>query len=64
MHLTLKKEATKPAAKNLLQQQAKFDHFIDYYNRERPHQYRASIWLGGSRQSRWQEGSRGIRIML
>jgi putative transposase len=32
MHLTLKKEATKPAAKNLLQQQAKFDHFIDYYN--------------------------------
>jgi putative transposase len=38
MHLTLKKEATKPAAKNLLQQQAKFDHFIDYYNQERPHQ--------------------------
>jgi putative transposase len=38
MHLTLKKEATKPAAKNLLQQQARFDHFIDYYNRERPHQ--------------------------
>ncbi len=38
MHLTLKKEATKPAGKNLLQQQAKFDHFIDYYNRERPHQ--------------------------
>jgi putative transposase len=38
MHLTLKKEATKPAAKNLLQQQAKFDHFIEYYNRERPHQ--------------------------
>jgi putative transposase len=29
MHLTLNKEATKPAAKNLLQQQAKFDHFID-----------------------------------
>jgi putative transposase len=38
MHLTLKKEATKPAANNLLQQQAKFDHFIDYYNRGRPHQ--------------------------
>src|ERR1700730_3536691 len=38
MHLTLKKEATKPAAKNLLQQQAKFDHFIEYYNQERPHQ--------------------------
>jgi putative transposase len=38
MHLTLKKEATKPAAKNFLQQQAKFDEFIECYNRERPHQ--------------------------
>jgi putative transposase len=38
MHLTLKKEATKPAAKNLLQQQAKFDRFIECYNQERPHQ--------------------------
>lgn len=38
MHLTLKKEATKPAAHNLLQQQAKFDEFIERYNRERPHQ--------------------------
>jgi putative transposase len=38
MHLTLKKEATKPAAKNFLQQQARFDRFIDCYNRERPHQ--------------------------
>ena len=38
MHLTLKKEATKPAAQNFLQQQAKFDDFIDCYNRERPHQ--------------------------
>ena len=38
MHLTLKLEATKPAAKNFLQQQAKFDDFIDCYNNERPHQ--------------------------
>jgi putative transposase len=38
MHLTLKKEATKPAAKNFLQQQAKFDRFIEGYNQERPHQ--------------------------
>lgn len=38
MHLTLKKEATKPAAKNFLQQQAKFDDFIECYNQERPHQ--------------------------
>jgi putative transposase len=38
MHLTLKKEATQPAARNFLQQQAKFDAFIDEYNQERPHQ--------------------------
>src|ERR1700726_3443943 len=38
MHLTLKKEATKPAAKNFLQQQGKFDDFIECYNHERPHQ--------------------------
>jgi putative transposase len=38
MHLTLKKEATKPAGKNLLQQQAKFDAFLECYNQQRPHQ--------------------------
>jgi len=38
MHLTLKKETTKPAAQNFLQQQARFDDFIDCYNQERPHQ--------------------------
>jgi putative transposase len=38
MHLTLKTEATKPAAANVLQQQARFDTFVDRYNRERPHQ--------------------------
>ena len=38
MHLTLKKEATRPAAQNFLQQQAKFDDFLDCYNHERPHQ--------------------------
>lgn len=38
MHLTLKKEATKPAGYNLLQQQEKFDRFIEEYNNERPHQ--------------------------
>jgi putative transposase len=32
MHLTLKKEATKPAANNFLQQQARFDQFIHCYN--------------------------------
>jgi len=38
MHLTLKKETTKPAANNFLQQQEKFDRFIECYNQERPHQ--------------------------
>lgn len=38
MHLTLKKAATKPAAENLLQQQARFDEFLECFNHERPHQ--------------------------
>jgi len=38
MHLTLKQETTKPAAGNFLQQQGKFDDFIECYNNERPHQ--------------------------
>ncbi len=38
MHLTLKKEATKPAASNLLQQQARFDAFVEQLNQDRPHQ--------------------------
>jgi putative transposase len=38
MHLTLKTEATKPAAANVLQQQARFDAFVARYNQERPHQ--------------------------
>jgi putative transposase len=38
MHLTLKKETTRPAGENFLQQQDTFDAFIDRFNRERPHQ--------------------------
>src|SRR5215475_2136303 len=38
MHLTLKKEATKPAASNFLQQQARFDKFLEVFNNERPHE--------------------------
>jgi putative transposase len=38
MHRTLKTEATKPAAPNVLQQQARFDRFITRYNQDRPHQ--------------------------
>jgi hypothetical protein len=38
MHLTLKQQATRPAGANFLQQQAKFDAFIDEFNTERPHE--------------------------
>jgi transposase InsO family protein len=38
MHLTLKKEATRPPGMNSLQQQARFDHFLREYNEERPHE--------------------------
>jgi transposase InsO family protein len=38
MHLTLKQEATRPAGANLLQQQAKFDAFLEEFNNERPHE--------------------------
>jgi transposase InsO family protein len=38
LHLTLKKEATKPASYNFLQQQRRFDDFVEIYNNERPHQ--------------------------
>jgi putative transposase len=38
MHLTLKTAATKPAGANVLQQQARFDAFIEEYNHDRPHQ--------------------------
>ena len=38
MHLTLKTEATQPASANFLQQQARFDDFIERFNQERPHQ--------------------------
>ena len=38
MHLTLKREATKPAAANVLQQQARFDEFLTRFNTDRPHQ--------------------------
>ncbi|WP_008292636.1 integrase core domain-containing protein [Congregibacter litoralis] len=38
MHLTLKKEATKPASFNFLQQQGRFDDFIEGYNQDRPQQ--------------------------
>jgi len=38
MHLTLKKEATRPPGLNSLQQQARFDAFVREFNAERPHE--------------------------
>jgi len=38
MHLTLKQQATRPAGANILQQQAKFDAFLEEFNAERPHE--------------------------
>jgi transposase InsO family protein len=38
MHLTLKKETTRPAKANFLQQQARFDEFTKEFNTERPHE--------------------------
>ena len=38
MHLTLKQEATRPAAAHVLQQQMRFDTFVHRYNHDRPHQ--------------------------
>jgi hypothetical protein len=47
MHLTLKKEATRPAGANLLQQQAKFDAFLEEFNNERPHEALQMKYPGG-----------------
>jgi transposase InsO family protein len=38
MHLTLKKETTRPPGMNSLQQQARFDDFLSEFNGERPHE--------------------------
>jgi hypothetical protein len=38
MHLTLKKETTRPPGANSLQQQARFDAFVSEFNCERPHE--------------------------
>jgi len=46
MHLTLKKEATKPASFNFLQQQGRFDEFVEVYNNERPHQGLGGMYPG------------------
>lgn len=55
MHLTLKKEATRPAGANFLQQQARFDTFVQEFNNERPHEalemkYPAEVYRPSARQ--------------
>ena len=45
MHPALKREATKPPSFNL-QQQARFDDFIEVYNNPRPHQALGGHYLG------------------
>lgn len=57
MHLTLKKEATRPPGANILQQQDKFDAFIEEFNSQRPHEALAmktpaEIYLPSSRPYR------------
>lgn len=46
IHLTLKREATQPAAFNFLQQQERFDAFMRVYNTERPHQALGGAYPG------------------
>ena len=60
MHLTLKKEATKPASFNFLQQQARFDDFLEVYNNQRPHQaldgqYPGEVYTPSAREYRSPE---------
>lgn len=55
MHRTLKQETTRPAKANLLQQQERFDEFVDEFNHERPHealemQCPATIYRSSSRR--------------
>jgi transposase InsO family protein len=38
MHRTLKAETTRPARNNLLQQQERFDDFVEEFNTQRPHE--------------------------
>ena len=57
MHLTLKAEATKPASFNFLQQQERFDNFVEVYNNERPHeslqgQYPGDVYTPSTRPYR------------
>jgi putative transposase len=57
MHLTLKSETTRPPSYNLLQQQERFDAFIEGYNHDRPHQalggqYPGEVYTPSAREYR------------
>ena len=59
MHLTLKKEATKPASFNFLQQQERFDNFVEEFNNERPHEslnmkYPGELYTTPSAREYWR----------
>ncbi len=50
----MKKEATRPASRNFLKQQERFDRFVHVYNQERPHQaldmkYHSELYVTSSR---------------
>src|SRR5260370_2050728 len=54
MHLTLKKETTRPPGSNSLQQQERFDAFVRALNAERPHEalemkFPADLYLASPR---------------
>src|ERR1700688_3745082 len=74
MHLTLKKEATRPPGFNSLQQRGRFDAFVREFNAERLHQalgmkYPAELYTPSARsydglpaESQWFCGMRNGRI--
>lgn len=54
MHLTLKQETTRPAARDFESQQARFDDFLVFFNTERPHEAHGQA----TPASRWARSSR------
>lgn len=62
MHLTLKREATKPAAANVLQQQARFDDFMTRFKMDRPHQA-LDMKVPGDLYVRSSRGYRGLEAL-
>ncbi len=60
VHLTLKQETTRPHGFNFLQQQSRFDDFLEVYNNDRPHQglggqYPGEVYTPSAREYREPE---------